>query len=510
MWMNFQSRRPYAVKIYVGGVNAVSGEPVIENAATVLRRRNLLVAGKGIQDYVILPDQPWLDGVATEPGKVRQFVAMPIGKGYTVEAQVTGAELTAGIQFEITPMLGKPLQVTINEEHCEPYTVQLWTSELVSGIHKRLNLARLDYLLLDTHLLSSGMLLYETGVKDGSTLRVIRPPIKSSNFNERHRDVVLSMRSLADSTRDYTIHVSPDDTVDDLKHLLEFQFKFIARRTKIYSASLQDVNSGNVRPLDGRITLQSLGLGSHSEPLLFQTAEQAAGPITITVKTLTGKSIQVHCNVTSTVEQLKEAVEEREGIPPDQQRIIFAGKQLEDPLSLDDYRIQDGSILHLILRLRGGGGGDRRIVPIGMEMGIAAGGLITQTIIQDKGDYEFDDSQTKVFNAQVFNSQLYRQVTGEVPTEPPINASTYADYGYPFYSMYEEPSEVSGNFDAVQSVNQIDKVEDSQVEPAIVHMGRVEDVVAAKQGYKGFFNPSGPAAKFKTVREMELSVSEKD
>jgi hypothetical protein len=104
MWIQFHSRLPYAIKIYVGGVNAVSGEPAVETAATRLRRANLLRQNKSIQDYLVVPSQLWLDGVATNDGKVRQFVAMPAGSGYSVEAQVTGEEVTGGIQFEITPV----------------------------------------------------------------------------------------------------------------------------------------------------------------------------------------------------------------------------------------------------------------------------------------------------------------------------------------------------------------------------------------------------------------------
>ena len=74
----------------------------------------------------------------------------------------------------------------------------------------------------------------------------------------------------------------------------------------------------------------------------------------IYVKTLTGKTITVKGHLTMLVEDLKEEIQNIEGIPPDQQRLIFAGKQLEDDRSLAMYGIADGSILHLILRLRGG------------------------------------------------------------------------------------------------------------------------------------------------------------
>lgn len=89
MWLAFDGAhwRPNAVKIAIGKVNAITGKPWKQSLS------------KKEQDYVVVPDQPWLDGVNAGDGFIRQFVAMPLGMGYTVEAQVTGKEEFGGIQM---------------------------------------------------------------------------------------------------------------------------------------------------------------------------------------------------------------------------------------------------------------------------------------------------------------------------------------------------------------------------------------------------------------------------
>lgn len=113
MWMEFQNRsseKKYALRVFLGKVNVISGLTLHETTDK--------------QDYIVVPGQPWIDGIVVAPGQVRQFVAMPgklmngfaliyvcflrliglpVESGYTVEGQVTGEEKWGGIQIEVTP-----------------------------------------------------------------------------------------------------------------------------------------------------------------------------------------------------------------------------------------------------------------------------------------------------------------------------------------------------------------------------------------------------------------------
>jgi hypothetical protein len=102
MWIDFStlSEQDYMIKIYVGGVNAISGESAVEDDATKVRRQKKRADKASLQDYIVVPGQLWLDGIATTDGKVRQFVAMLFGSGHSVEAQVTGQDRVGTVALQ--------------------------------------------------------------------------------------------------------------------------------------------------------------------------------------------------------------------------------------------------------------------------------------------------------------------------------------------------------------------------------------------------------------------------
>ena len=92
MWVNFHSAYPFAVKVATGKICAITGDSWVNRL------------NRDPQDYAVLPEQPWLDGYCIEEGVIRQFVAMPLGEGHTVEEQLTGAANHGGVQLVAYPM----------------------------------------------------------------------------------------------------------------------------------------------------------------------------------------------------------------------------------------------------------------------------------------------------------------------------------------------------------------------------------------------------------------------
>jgi hypothetical protein len=110
MWLNFGGSwigggYPFAVKIATGKINAVTGKGWEDGL------------GRRPQDYVVVPEQPWLDGYCVEKGVIRQFVAMPLGAGYSAEEQLTGAAECGGVQVIAYPMKREAYERLLEKDH---------------------------------------------------------------------------------------------------------------------------------------------------------------------------------------------------------------------------------------------------------------------------------------------------------------------------------------------------------------------------------------------------------
>ena len=107
LWLNFSGTYPMAVKVAAGKINAVTGQ----GWTNELSDRP--------QDYLVVPDQRWLDGFCVKKGSIRQFVAMPLGGGYTAEEQLTRAAAHGGLQIVVSPMQVKRYEEIQREKEKE-------------------------------------------------------------------------------------------------------------------------------------------------------------------------------------------------------------------------------------------------------------------------------------------------------------------------------------------------------------------------------------------------------
>ncbi|KAJ5611555.1 polyubiquitin [Penicillium herquei] len=412
MWISFDCDRKhkFAIRLFIGGINSISGEEFTSD--------EISPGSSSEQDYIVIPEQQRLDGIAVRPGVVKQFVATKMGsptstkktelsevhpnsklrmsetpKGRTVEWQMTGRDDIGGVQMQIIPQfeIDRIFAGTVRDTCPSERHSQMESYQPVGINAEKHNVLRTPE---------------ELGLREGSMIHVKdmkRRGKKRDKFNvevgtklfalrvslvdELHDILTASQKTLQDKgTFQVSVRIAngPDTELavknwEELLFLtqpLPVEFQFQTLRELDISDLRASLESMTGISFDGFRVLSRTCLSLDPKHKIFDQSGKDTmyhipaftiddNHVRFTVRSLVGASFAIECMHTDTVRRLKELICNENGSPPDAQRLVKDQRLMDDGFQVGDYKIKNGDVVLIILNLRGGG----KLVPTRLMLG---------------------------------------------------------------------------------------------------------------------------------------------